>query len=113
VADSGGRPRWAYAVIRQREHLDIGTHEPLYPQQPPRPGPKCVLLPRITRADTYGPGCPVPVPAYGRPLPDMGGEPTEMVEVEIVNPREAGTAAKAGAAAAAAGPRVPATCPAD
>jgi len=30
VASSGGRPCWAYAVIRQREHLDTGAHGPLH-----------------------------------------------------------------------------------
>jgi len=29
VASSGGRPCWAYAVIRQREHLDTGAHGPI------------------------------------------------------------------------------------
>jgi len=45
------------------------------PHGGPGPGLKCILLPRVTGADTYGPGCPVPVPAHGRPLPDIGGEP--------------------------------------
>jgi len=83
-----GRTTYDYAVIRQREHLNTGAHGPLYPvgrcsgysrrNSPhggPGPVPKCALLPRVTRADPYGPGYPFLVPAYGRPLPDMGGEP--------------------------------------
>jgi len=41
----------------------------------PDPGPKRILLPRVTETDTYGPGRPISFPAHGRPLPDMGGEP--------------------------------------
>jgi len=39
------------------------------------PGSTCILLLRVTGADTYGPGCKVSVPVNGRPLPGMGSEP--------------------------------------
>jgi len=87
VASSGGRPRWAYAVIRQKEHLDTGAHGPLHsvgrrpgyskcvcPHSCPGLGPVYIVLLQATGADTYGPGRPVLVPAHGITLPDMGGE---------------------------------------
>jgi len=85
MASSGGIPRWAYAVIRQREHLDTGAHGPLYSmdRRPghsrcvghhsgPGLGSVCILLSRATGTDTYRPGRPVSVPAHGRPLLDRG-----------------------------------------
>jgi len=86
MPSSGGRLRWAYTIICQREHLDTGAHGPFHsvgrcsgysshvgPNSGPGPEPKGILLLWVAGEDTYKQGRPIPVPVYGRPLPDRGG----------------------------------------